>query len=42
MNNEEKYSGILRDREVRLVPVDNEWAVDVCIETGEPSTINNT
>ena len=35
MNNEEKYSGIIRDREVRLVPVDNQWAVDVRIEEGE-------
>jgi len=35
MNEEERYSGIIRDREVRLVPVDNQWAVDVRIETGE-------
>jgi len=34
-NEEERYSGILRDREVRLVPVDRQWAVDVRIETGE-------
>lgn len=31
----EKYSGVIGDREVRLVPVDGEWAVDVRIETGE-------
>ncbi len=31
-----KYSGIIGDREVRLVPVDySTWAVDVRIETGK-------
>ena len=36
MNNEEKYSGIIRDREVRLVAVRaDQWAVDVRIEEGE-------
>lgn len=35
MNENELYSGVIKGLEVRLVPVDGEWAVDIRIEEGE-------
>lgn len=35
MNKTELYSGVINGFEVRLVPVDGEWAVDIRIEEGE-------